>query len=119
ALLAHMESHGYDPIQVDVLLSYDIAFKGLIDNINLRLPLVDEFDERFILYREFLLSMYRFFTPSLSEFGELKVGKSFLEVTSIYREILGCKIYKIRTKLGEIRSMSDIDKYEIIVLVEI
>src|SRR5690606_5331011 len=118
-LLSHLSQHGYDGIQASILLNYDKTYKGLIDHINLKLPEVDQLDERFVLYKKFLQETYRFFKPLPSEYEKLDVKKNITELISIYREILGCKIFKIKTRFESSEPATDIDKYEIVVLYSI
>ncbi|MFB5946721.1 hypothetical protein [Albibacterium profundi] len=118
-LLIHLYHHGYDDIQANILLNYDKTYKGLIDHFDLKLPEVDQRDERFIFYSKFLCEMYDFFRPLPSEHANLRVEKDIIELVKVYREVLGCKIFKIKEKLKGSGYVTDIDKYEFIVLSEI
>jgi len=120
SLLIHLSQHGYDNMQASVLINYNNAYKGLIDHFDLKLPEVDQLDERFLLYNKFLQATYRFFRPLPSEYEKLNIKKSISELINIYREILGCKIYGIKLRLESSKEVTtDIDKYEILVLANI
>ena len=118
-LLIHLSQHGYDSVQASVLLSYNKTYKGLIDNIKLAIPEIDHLDERYILYRRYLEEVYRFLKPLISEYEKLNVNKNIIALIGIYRDIIGCKIYALRTRLESSRHVTEIDKYEMVVLHEI
>lgn len=115
----HLITHGFDDIQTNILLNYDKKLKGLIDNINVRIPDFDKKDQRFILYRLYLISKYKFCTPSSFEYDQLKVGKSIPELVGIYIDIIGCQVYLLNDKIhnGDAQSLGQI--FELSVLFEI
>ena len=115
----HFFTHGFDDIQANILLNYDKKLKGLIDNINVRIPSFDKDDQRFILYRLYLISKYKFCTPSSTEYNQLKVGKSISELVGIYIDIVGCQVYLLNDKIqnGNVQSVEY--AFELSVLFEI
>lgn len=116
---AHFFTHGFDDIQANILLNYDKKLKGLIDNINVRIPSFDKNDQRFILYRLYLISKYKFCTPSSTEYYQLNVGKSISELVGIYIDIVGCQVYLLNDKIqnGNVQSVEY--AFELSVLFEI
>lgn len=115
----HIKLHGYDDLQVDILLEYEPKYKGLIDNVNYPDLSFSQNDERCSDLKRAYKSIYNFLIPSEFEHHKLKVKKSYFELLLLYKDILSSKLYLLKTTIDkEIHKKISLQKFSFLALSE-
>jgi len=113
----HVKLHGYDDLQLDVLLDYEPKYKGLIDNVNYPDLSYSENDERSADLKRAYKSIFNFLIPSEFEYHKLKVKKSYIELLSLYMDILSSKLYLLKTSIDqEVNKKISLQKFSFLAL---
>ena len=116
----HIKLHGYDDLQVEILISYDSKFKGLIDNVNYPDLSTCKKDDRLEDMKNFNKLLFSFLLPSEFEYHQLKIKKSYIELLQLYIDILSSKLYSLKTTIDkEINKNISLEKFSFIALSEL
>jgi hypothetical protein len=97
----HVKLHGYDDLQVEILLSYDSKFKNLIENANFPNYTSCIEDERAEVFIKFYKTLYAFLLPSEFEKNQLKIKKSYRELLALYKDILASKLWLLKEAINK------------------
>jgi len=92
----HIKLHGYDDLQVEIILEYDPKYKGLIENVKYPNLSISQKDVRSADLKKAYKSIYNFLLPTEFEYHQLKVKKSYVDLLLLYKDILSSKLYLLK-----------------------
>ncbi len=116
----HVKLHGFDDLQVEVLLEYDPKYKGLIDSVKYPDLFVCEGDVRCTELKRAYKSIYSFLLPSEFEHHQLKIKKSYLELLLLYKDILSSKLYLLKSIIDkEVGKKISLQKFTFLALLDL
>lgn len=120
SLEKHLLQHGYDTLQVELILTYNKKYKSLIDHVSLPDLSMCLLDERYKNIKKYFDTIYSFLLPSLLEYKELNVNKTYSEMIELYKDILCSRLYSLKLIMdNEVDKILTMSRFEFTALYEL